>query len=66
MSLGVLLFYDGPIPPPGVFDEILAIPNVTANISTRTFYDFMSTTGNGDMFPGPEGSAIFYAPSGCY
>ncbi|KAJ7779754.1 FAD dependent oxidoreductase [Mycena metata] len=32
-----LMFYDGPSPPPGVFDEFLAIQNQTASLSTRSF-----------------------------
>ena len=31
------LFYDAPSPPDGLFDELLAIPNIDSDISTRSF-----------------------------
>ncbi|KAK0462632.1 FAD dependent oxidoreductase [Desarmillaria tabescens] len=34
-----LLFYDGPTPPDGIFDDFLAIPHFTEDVKTR---DFMS------------------------
>ncbi|KZT71939.1 FAD-binding domain-containing protein [Daedalea quercina L-15889] len=33
----VMLFYDAPSQPAGIFDEFLAIPALSANISTRSF-----------------------------
>ncbi|PCH36093.1 FAD-binding domain-containing protein [Wolfiporia cocos MD-104 SS10] len=33
----VSMFYDGPTPPDGIFDEFLAIPAVDQDISTRSF-----------------------------
>ena len=53
--LSVLLFYDAPTTPPGVFDDFLAIPNTTADVSARTFVDFMNLLGDGNLLPGPEG-----------
>ncbi|PBK95430.1 FAD dependent oxidoreductase [Armillaria gallica] len=32
-----LLFYDGPTPPDGIFDDFLAIPHFTQDIKTRDF-----------------------------
>ncbi|KAH7904379.1 FAD-binding domain-containing protein [Hygrophoropsis aurantiaca] len=32
-----LIFYDGPNPPPGIFDDFLSIPYFTKDISTRSF-----------------------------
>ncbi|KAJ7732366.1 FAD-binding domain-containing protein [Mycena maculata] len=32
-----IMFYDGPTPPAGIFDDFLAIPFLTADISTRSF-----------------------------
>ncbi|KAJ6583298.1 hypothetical protein B0H10DRAFT_886542 [Mycena sp. CBHHK59/15] len=32
-----LLFYDSPSPPAGIFDEFLAIPHLTEDVSTRDF-----------------------------
>ena len=51
----ILLSYDGPTPPPGVFDRILSIPAVTSDVKTRTFVDMMSTFGDGDQGIGPFG-----------
>jgi len=31
------LFYDGPSPPPGIFDDLLAIPSLAKDVSTRSF-----------------------------
>ncbi|KAJ6488794.1 FAD dependent oxidoreductase [Mycena sanguinolenta] len=32
-----VMFYDGPTPPPGIFDAFLAIPHLTEDVSTRSF-----------------------------
>ncbi|KAF7368561.1 FAD-binding PCMH-type domain-containing protein [Mycena venus] len=32
-----VIFYDGPSPPAGIFDEFLAIPHFTEDVSTRSF-----------------------------
>ncbi|KIJ54864.1 hypothetical protein M422DRAFT_240953 [Sphaerobolus stellatus SS14] len=37
---GVLLFYDGPIPPNGTFDAFLAIDAIGVDVKTRSFLDF--------------------------
>ena len=37
----LLAFYDAPAPPPGLFDEFLAIPTTQNTISTTTFPDFI-------------------------
>ncbi|KAI9465692.1 FAD-binding domain-containing protein [Lactarius psammicola] len=37
----LLAFYDAPTPPPGLFDEFLAIPTTRNTISTRSFSDFV-------------------------
>ncbi|KAI9465691.1 FAD-binding domain-containing protein [Lactarius psammicola] len=34
-------FYDAPTPPPGLFDEFLAIPTIQNTVSTRSFSDFV-------------------------
>ncbi|KAK7681862.1 hypothetical protein QCA50_015210 [Cerrena zonata] len=36
-GMSLLLFYDGPTPPAGIFDDFLAIPHFTKDISTRSF-----------------------------
>jgi hypothetical protein len=39
----VVLFYDAPTLPDGVFDDFLAIPNVQKNVSSRSYYDLVSS-----------------------
>ncbi|KAF9475602.1 FAD-binding domain-containing protein [Pholiota conissans] len=36
-GISQLLFYDGPTPPAGIFDDFLAIPYFTKDIETRSF-----------------------------
>ncbi|KAI5120619.1 hypothetical protein M0805_008094 [Coniferiporia weirii] len=55
-------FYDGPAPPAGLFDGFLAIPSVASELKTRTFVDFMSTFGQGDLGIGPFGIAQHVVP----
>jgi hypothetical protein len=41
------LFYDGPTPPTGIFDDFLSIPHVSNNVATRTYNAFITaTSGN--------------------
>lgn len=37
------LFYDAPTPPDGIFDEFLALPYLTSDISTRSFLSLVLT-----------------------
>ncbi|KAH7908528.1 FAD-binding domain-containing protein [Hygrophoropsis aurantiaca] len=39
-----LLFYDGPNPPPGIFDYFLDIPYFTKDISTRSFLSLVTSS----------------------
>ncbi|KAF8148763.1 hypothetical protein K438DRAFT_1989121 [Mycena galopus ATCC 62051] len=39
-----LIFYDGPTPPPGIFDAFLAIPSFTKDISTRSFISLVRSS----------------------
>ncbi|KAH8116010.1 FAD-binding domain-containing protein [Phellopilus nigrolimitatus] len=39
----VFIFYDGPTPPAGIFDSLLAIPTVASEVKTQTFVNFVST-----------------------
>ncbi|OSX58401.1 hypothetical protein POSPLADRAFT_1117777, partial [Postia placenta MAD-698-R-SB12] len=41
--LAVNIFYDGPSPPDGIFDEFLAIPALDQDISTRSFLSLILT-----------------------
>jgi len=38
----LFLFYDGPIPPPGTFDNITDIGPIVNTATTTTYYDFVS------------------------
>ncbi|KAK7686217.1 hypothetical protein QCA50_010437 [Cerrena zonata] len=54
--VNLLLFYDGPTPPAGIFDDFLAIPNLAKDISTRSFLSIVgasmanTTEGSRDIF----------------
>ncbi|KAH8109499.1 FAD-binding domain-containing protein [Phellopilus nigrolimitatus] len=58
----VFPFYDGPTPPAGIFDPFLAIPSEASDVTTRTFVDFMSTFGQGDLGIGSFGIAQHVIP----
>ncbi|KAJ2926477.1 hypothetical protein H1R20_g10614, partial [Candolleomyces eurysporus] len=38
------LFYDGPNPPPGIFDDIMALPSTSADVSTRSHLSLILST----------------------
>ncbi|KAH9042476.1 FAD-binding domain-containing protein [Lactarius pseudohatsudake] len=38
-TISIMPFYDAPTPPPGLFDEFLAIPTILNTVSTRSFSD---------------------------
>ncbi|OCH91179.1 FAD-binding domain-containing protein [Obba rivulosa] len=39
-----LLFYDGPTPPSGIFDDFLAIQSFTSDVSTRSFLSLVQAS----------------------
>ncbi|KAF8319537.1 FAD-binding domain-containing protein [Amanita rubescens] len=39
------MYYDGPSPPPGLFDDFLKIPAVSNDVHTRSFTDFINSGG---------------------
>lgn len=41
------LFYDGPEPPAGIFDELLDIPYFSKDVSTRSFTSLIGATPSG-------------------
>ncbi|KDR67962.1 hypothetical protein GALMADRAFT_79271 [Galerina marginata CBS 339.88] len=43
-GISQLLFYDGPTPPAGIFDDFLAIPYFTKDISTRSFLSLVQSS----------------------
>ncbi|KAJ7057517.1 FAD dependent oxidoreductase [Mycena amicta] len=38
-----VMFYDGPTPPAGIFDDFLAIPHLTKDVETRSFLDLVQS-----------------------
>lgn len=34
-------FYDGPNPPAGIFDDLVAIPTISADVKSRSFFDYL-------------------------
>ncbi|RDB26962.1 hypothetical protein Hypma_005131 [Hypsizygus marmoreus] len=43
-GISLLVFYDGPTPPAGIFDKFLAIPHLTKDISTRSFLSLVKSS----------------------
>ncbi|KAI0310362.1 FAD-binding domain-containing protein [Amylostereum chailletii] len=43
----VILFYDGPTPSPGIFDAFLAVPTLSADLSTRSFLSLVQSAPTG-------------------
>jgi len=39
----LILFYDGPTPPPGTFDMFTEIKSLTSDQKTRSFSDFVNS-----------------------
>ncbi|KAK0229792.1 FAD dependent oxidoreductase [Armillaria nabsnona] len=44
VSLATQMFYDGPTPPDGIFDDFLAIPALAQDFTTRSFFDLIGST----------------------
>ncbi|KAJ6533798.1 FAD dependent oxidoreductase [Mycena vulgaris] len=44
--ISLILFYDGPTPPAGIFDDFLAIPNLSEDIKTRSFLSLVNSPGD--------------------
>ncbi|TDL26277.1 FAD-binding domain-containing protein [Rickenella mellea] len=57
----VNLFYDGPTPPPGLFDAFLTIPSVSNDAKTSTFDNFIARTST-DLGIGPVRQALHVVP----
>ncbi|KAJ7734460.1 FAD-binding domain-containing protein [Mycena metata] len=53
LSAATIMYYDGPTPAPGVFDEFLSIPSVFNNVSTRSF---LAVVQAGAISTGPRGA----------
>ncbi|KZT71943.1 FAD-binding domain-containing protein [Daedalea quercina L-15889] len=41
--ISIILFYDAPTQPPGIFDEFLAIPTISYDVSTMDYLDLVLT-----------------------
>ncbi|KAG6815985.1 hypothetical protein H0H87_009624 [Tephrocybe sp. NHM501043] len=44
LGVALILFYDGPVPPPGIFDKFLAIPSFTKRVYKREFLSLVMAT----------------------
>ncbi|KAI0260022.1 FAD-binding domain-containing protein [Gloeopeniophorella convolvens] len=55
ISPSAILFYDGPTPPEGTFDDFLALQSVQSNVSSRSYADFVHSTSSESPDPGVRG-----------
>ncbi|KAI0317364.1 FAD-binding domain-containing protein [Amylostereum chailletii] len=67
-GVSLILFYDGPTPPNGVFDAFLAIPHFTEDVKTRSFVDLIQSIPATNPLEGPRAafatvSILQYTPS---
>jgi len=46
------MFYDGPEPPPGIFDDFLAIPDIEIIVGSASFLEFFTLLPSSDPFAG--------------
>ena len=46
------MFYDGPEPPPGIFDGILLIPELPITADKASFLEFFNVLPSSDPFAG--------------
>ena len=42
--MSLLLFYDAPTPPAGIFDDFLAIPSLSKDVGTRDFLSLVQSS----------------------
>ena len=42
IGVSLLLFHDGPSPPPGIFDDFLDVNHFTSDVKTRDFLDLVN------------------------
>ncbi|KAJ7640473.1 FAD-binding domain-containing protein [Mycena polygramma] len=58
----VTLFYDGPTPPPGIFDAFLALPTLQSTVKTRSFLDLvLGNAGLPTNYRGASGMVAYTA-----
>lgn len=58
-GMALILFYDGPSPPDGIFDALLAPPHFTSDVQTREFADLVQSIPASNPL---EGSRYVVAP----
>jgi hypothetical protein len=44
------MFYDGPTPPAGIFDEFLNIPSVASSSGTQTYLEKINSSPSNDTY----------------
>jgi len=44
-----VMFYDGPTPPPGTFDNFTNIPSLSSDVGTRSYADAILNSGPGGL-----------------
>ncbi|KAI0260044.1 FAD dependent oxidoreductase [Gloeopeniophorella convolvens] len=54
----IIMYYNAPTPPDGLFDEFLAIPTNQSDVSTRSFVDLYSHLASGNA---PQGFRGYYS-----
>ena len=52
-QIDILIFYDAPTPPPGIFDTFLAIPYIQKDVSTRSYLSLVQSV------PGQQAGARY-------
>ncbi|KAF8993652.1 FAD-binding domain-containing protein [Hymenopellis radicata] len=52
MIPAVLLFYDAPTPPSGIFEDLVAIPAIEDLVQTYRFPEFVASVPGNDLTPG--------------
>jgi hypothetical protein len=55
----LLAFYDGPTPPPGMFDDFLNIPATLNNLKTRDYLGLVQSGGPDTGTGGHRSVSIF-------
>ncbi|KAI0058485.1 FAD-binding domain-containing protein [Artomyces pyxidatus] len=58
LVLAFLMFYDGPSPPAGIFDDLLAIPSLSNDVHTRSYLSLVSSLGGTTA---PAGSRAYFS-----
>ncbi|KAJ3506903.1 hypothetical protein NLJ89_g6600 [Agrocybe chaxingu] len=54
----IIMFYDGPTPPPGLFDAFVNLPNSSGSVKTQSFIDFVQA---GEVAAAPDNRATWYS-----